>query len=41
MLNYLSGRLISKGLDKKGTVLINGVDRDSIKGFQAFSAYVQ
>lgn len=41
LLNYLSGRLISKGLVKKGEVLVNGVNRDKMKGFQAFSAYVQ
>jgi ATP-binding cassette subfamily G (WHITE) protein 2 len=40
-LNYLSGRLISKRLTKTGTVEVNGVDRDNIKGFSAYSAYVQ
>lgn len=41
LLNYLSGRLISKNLEKRGTVFVNGVDRDHIKGFSAYSAYVQ
>ena len=41
LLNYLSGRLISKNLDKQGEIEINGVNRDNIKGFSAFSAYVQ
>ena len=41
LLNYLSGREISQNLVKKGKILVNGVDRDKIKGFAAFSAYVQ
>jgi len=41
LLNYLSGRLISTNLDKSGEVLVNGVNRDQIRGFAAFSAYVQ
>ena len=41
LLNYLSGRLISNKLEKTGKVLVNGVDRDEIKGFSAYSAYVQ
>jgi len=41
LLNYLSGRLISTGLTKTGQVLVNGVNRDQIRGFTAFSAYVQ
>lgn len=41
LLNYLSGRLISKRLQKTGQVLVNGVDRERIRGFQAYSAYVQ
>ena len=41
LLNYLSGRLISQNLSKKGRVMINGQDRDQIRGFTAFSAYVQ
>ena len=40
LLNYLSGREISQNLDKKGSVLINGVEKDKIIGFSAFSAYV-
>ena len=40
LLNYLSGRLISKGLSKHGEVLVNGVNRDEIRGFSAVSAYV-
>ena len=41
LLNFLSGRLISQNLSKKGRVLVNGQDRDQIRGFAAFSAYVQ
>ena len=41
LLNYLSGRLISTNLEKSGEVLVNGVNRDQIRGFSAFSAYVQ
>ena len=41
LLNYLSGRLISKGLNKRGKVLINGEDRDSIKGLSSICAFVQ
>ena len=41
LLNYLSGRLISKKLKKEGQILINGVNREEIKGFQTFAAYVQ
>lgn len=41
LLNYLSGREISQNLDKKGTILVNGVNRSQIKGFAAFCAYVQ
>jgi len=40
LLNYLSGREISKNLSKKGEIFINGVNKDEIKGFSAFSAYV-
>jgi ABC-type multidrug transport system ATPase subunit len=28
LLNYLSGREISQNLDKKGTIKVNGVDRN-------------
>jgi hypothetical protein len=41
LLNYLSGREISKNLNKTGKIFVNGVDRDKIKGFASFSAYVQ
>ena len=41
MLNYLSGREISKNLDKKGFVKLNGVEKDKIKNFSSYSAYVQ
>ena len=41
LLNYLSGRLISQNLSKEGQVMVNGVDRNKINGFTAFSAYVQ
>ena len=41
LLNYLSGRLISQKLTKEGSVFVNGVDRDNIKGLSAYSAYVQ
>ena len=41
LLNYLSGRLISQNLNKTGTIRVNGVDRDEIRGFASFSAYVQ
>ena len=41
LLNHLSGRLISNNLTKSGTIKINNVDRSLVKGFSAFSAYVQ
>jgi ABC-type multidrug transport system ATPase subunit len=41
-LNYLSGRQISKNLDKQGKILINGVDKDQMgANFSTLSAYVQ
>ena len=40
LLNYLSGRQISKGLIKLGNIIINGKNRDKIKGASALSAYV-
>lgn len=40
LLNYLSGRLISQNLEKQGQIFVNGVDRDQITGFSAYSAYV-
>ena len=30
LLNYLSGRLISQNLEKTGTIMVNGEDRDTI-----------
>ena len=41
LLNYLSGREISQNLKKTGKITVNGVDRNNIKGFSAFCAYVQ
>lgn len=41
LLNHLSGRLISNNLLKSGQIKINGVDSTEVKGFSAFSAYVQ
>lgn len=40
LLNFLSGREISKGLIKKGTIKVNGVDKEKIQNFSAISAYV-
>jgi len=40
LLNYLSGKLISGNLKKMGSILINGEEKDQIKNFSAFSAYV-
>jgi ABC-type multidrug transport system ATPase subunit len=41
LLNYLSGRQISKSLQKTGSVTVNGVNRDKISGFATFTGYVQ
>ena len=41
LLNYLSGRLISQNLEKTGQIFVNGVDRDRVRGFSSYSAYVQ
>lgn len=41
LLNFLSGREISQNLVKKGKIVVNGVDRDKIKSFASYSAYVQ
>jgi ABC-type multidrug transport system ATPase subunit len=41
LLNHLSGRLIANNLTKSGTIKINNVDSKDVKGFSAFSAYVQ
>lgn len=41
-MNYLSGRQISKNLDKQGKILINGVEKDQMgSNFSSLSAYVQ
>jgi ABC-type multidrug transport system ATPase subunit len=42
LLNFLSGRQISQSLDKKGTIFVNGVEKDKLAAnFSALSAYVQ
>ena len=41
LLNYLSGRLISQNLSKEGDIFVNGVNRDQVRGFSSYSAYVQ
>jgi len=41
LLNFLSGREISNNLTKTGEILINGTKKETIKGFSAFSAFVQ
>lgn len=41
LLNFLSGRQISQNLVKTGDILVNGVSKDSIPNFSAYSAYVQ
>ncbi len=41
LLNFLSGREISKNLKKTGQILVNGTEKDDLKNFSAFSAYVQ
>lgn len=41
LLNYLSGREISNNLDQTGDILINNVNKSSVKNFSALSAYVQ
>ena len=40
LLNFLSGREISKNLEKKGTIRLNGVEKDKIKRFASLTAYV-
>ena len=32
---------MSKNLDKKGSIKINGAEKNTIKNFGAFSAYIQ
>lgn len=41
LLNYLSGRDFSTGLSKSGRVSINGMEKEKIPNYSAFSAYVQ
>lgn len=41
LLNYLSGRDIAKNLNRSGEVTVNGVNRDEVANFSAFSAFVQ
>ena len=41
LLNFLSGREISQNLDKQGSIKVNGVEKDQIRNFSSYSAYVQ
>lgn len=41
MLNFLSGREISMNLEKTGKILVNGVEKETLPNFSAYSAYVQ
>jgi len=41
LLNFLSGREISANLVKTGVISVNGKDKDTLKNFSAYSAYVQ
>jgi len=41
LLNFLSGREISQNLDRTGKILVNGSDKDTMKNFSSYSAYVQ
>jgi ABC-type multidrug transport system ATPase subunit len=41
LLNFLSGREISANLVKTGVISVNGKDKDQLKNFSAYSAYVQ
>ena len=41
LLNHLSGRLVSKGLLKEGTVKINGVECTQAQGLSTYSAFIQ
>jgi ABC-type multidrug transport system ATPase subunit len=41
LLNFLSGREISQNLDRTGKILVNGSDKDAMKNFSSYSAYVQ
>lgn len=40
LLNYLSAKDISRNLKKRGTILVNGIDRKKIE-FSKYCAYVQ
>lgn len=40
LLNFLSGREISMNLEKTGKILVNGVEKESLPNFSAYSAYV-
>jgi ABC-type multidrug transport system ATPase subunit len=40
LLNYLSGREISKNLVKEGSILVNGQEKETVKNFSSYSAYV-
>ncbi|MFS8159676.1 MAG: ABC transporter permease [Candidatus Roizmanbacteria bacterium] len=40
-LNYLSGRDMQKELAKEGKVMVNGIEKENIKGYSSYSAYVQ
>ena len=41
LLNFLSGREISKGLHKTGMIKVNGQNKDDVRNFSSYSAYVQ
>lgn len=41
LLNYLSGRQISKKLEKTGEIKVNGVSVEQVRGFSSFTGYVQ
>ena len=41
LLNFLSGREISMNLEKTGKILVNGVEKETLPNFSAYSAYVQ
>ena len=41
LLNHLSGRLISKGLLREGTIKINGVECSQAQGLSTHSAFIQ
>lgn len=37
----MSGREISMNLEKTGKILVNGVEKETLPNFSAYSAYVQ